>query len=188
MWLVLLIVIITVRKAHERKAGQRTGLKGNPPLEAILMMLWGIAASVLPAVFIFGTWLDFADFPFEVYALAGYTGTALFLISIWLLHRSHTDLGKSWSPRVEPDPERRLVIKGVYKNIRHPMYAAHVLWGIAQILLIPNFIAGPLALILILAVISIRIPREEESMIGLFGDEYHQYMKKSGRIIPRLTS
>ncbi|MFC1530209.1 protein-S-isoprenylcysteine O-methyltransferase [Gemmatimonadota bacterium] len=185
VWFVLLIVIITVRKVHERKAGQHSSLKETPLLEAILMMLWGIAACVLPAIFIFSSWFDFADFPGGVQPVAGYTGSVLFLISIWLLHRSHTDLGVLWSPSVEPDSEHRLVTGGVYKLVRHPMYAVHVVWGIAQIMLIPNLIAGPLALILILLVISMRIPREEQSMIEQFGEEYRQYMNKTSRIIPR---
>ena len=187
VWFVLLIVIISVRKAHEHKAGQRSSLKGTPPLEAILMMFWGIAACVLPAIFMFSNWFDFADLPIGVHPVAGYTGTVLFLISIWLLHRSHADLGKLWSPRVEPDSDLRLVTDGVYNLVRHPMYAAHIVWGLAQIMLIPNLIAGPLALVLILCVISMRIPREEQSMVEQFGDEYRQYIAKTGRIFPRFS-
>lgn len=65
------------------------------------------------------------------------------------------------------------------------MYAAHVLWGIAQTLLLPNLLAGSLALVLILAVIALRIPREEGAMLEEFGDEYRQYMKSTGRILPK---
>ncbi len=65
------------------------------------------------------------------------------------------------------------------------MYSAHVLWGIAQILLLPNLIAGPLALVLIFAVIGIRVPREEQAMLEEFGDDYRQYMKMTGRILPK---
>ncbi len=188
IWLVLLIVIIAVRKVHERKAGQRVSLKGTPLAEAAQMVLWGVAAGVLPSFYMFGTWLDFANLPFKMPPAFGFVGTALFLIAIWLLHRSHADLGKLWSPTVEPEAEQMLVTDGVYKRVRHPMYAAHVLWGIAQALLLPNLIAGPLALVLIFSVNGLRIPREERALLEQFGDEYRRYMDRTGRILPKLST
>ncbi len=188
VWLVLLIVIIAVRKVHERKAGKRVSLKGTPLAEAAQMVLWGVAAGVLPFFYMFGTWLDFANLPFKMPPAFGFVGTALFLIAIWLLHRSHADLGKLWSPTVEPEAEQLLVTDGVYKRVRHPMYAAHVLWGIAQTLLLPNLIAGPLALVLIFAVIGLRVPREERAMLEQFGGEYRRYMDRTGRILPKLST
>ena len=188
VWLVLLIVIIAVRKVHERKAGKRVSLKGTPLAEAAQMVLGGVAAGVLPFFYMFGTWLDFANLPFKMPPAFGFVGTALFLIAIWLLHRSHADLGKLWSPTVEPEAEQLLVTDGVYKRVRHPMYAAHVLWGIAQSLLLPNLIAGPLALVLIFAVIGLRVPREERAMLEQFGDEYRRYMDRTGRILPKLST
>jgi len=186
IWILLFIVIVMVRKIHERKAGGRSSLKKTPAVEATLMLLWGIASGVLPFIYIFGTWLDFANLPFKMHSTFGVVGIIFFLISIWLLHRSHADLGKLWSSTVEPESKQRLVTEGVYKRIRHPMYAAHVLWGIAQTLLLPNLIAGPLALLLIFAVIGIRVPREEQAMLEEFGDAYRQYIKTTGRILPKL--
>ncbi len=188
VWFVLLIVIIVVRKAHERKAGRHSRLKGTPIVEAALMVLWGVASGVLPLFYIFGSWLDFADLPFKTPSAFGFFGIVLFLISIWLLHRSHADLGRLWSPTVEPEAKQRLVTDGVYKRTRHPMYAAHVLWGFAQALLLPNLIAGPLALVLMLGVISLRVPREEQAMLEEFGDDYRKYMKTTGRILPKLNT
>lgn len=185
IWIVLFTIIVIVRKIHERKAGGRATLKRTPTAEATLMLLWGIAAGVLPFFYIFGTWLDFANLPFKMPSAFGFVGTVFFLISIWLLHRSHVDLGKLWSSTVEPESKQMLVTDGVYKRVRHPMYSAHVLWGIAQILLLPNLIAGPLALVLIFAVIGLRVPREEQAMLEEFGDDYRRYIKTTGRILPK---
>ena len=187
VWLILFIIILMVRKIHERKAGRHGSLKGTPIAEAALMGLWGIAAGVLPFFYIFGTWLDFANLPFNVHPALGGIGTVLFVISIWLLHRSHADLGKHWSLSVDPKSKNGLVTGGVYKRIRHPMYSAHVLWGIAQALLLPNLIAGSLALVLMFATIGLRIPREEHALLEEFGDGYRQYITMTGRILPKLS-
>ena len=58
-------------------------------------------------------------------------------------------------------------------------------WGVAQTLLLPNFIAGTLALILMVLVIAVRVPREEQAMIEKFGDAYRQYMARTGCIWPK---
>jgi protein-S-isoprenylcysteine O-methyltransferase Ste14 len=184
IWVVLFVVATVVRKAHERKAGRHSSLRGTPIVEGALMVLWGVAAGVLPLLYIGGSWLDFANYPFILPPAFGYFGIFLFLIAIWLLHRSHADLGRLWSPTVEPAAKQRLVTDGVYSRIRHPMYAAHVLWGGAQALLLPNFMAGPLALIVLIVIIGLRVPREEQAMLDEFGEVYGNYMKTTGRILP----
>jgi len=183
-WLALLLVISTVRKVHEHRAGRRSSLKGIPVLEATVMILWGVAAGVLPLFYMFSPWLDFANLPFEIPLALSIVGVVLFVFAIWLLHRSHADLGKQWSPTVEFKDDHALVTEGVYSRIRHPMYTAHVVWGMAQALLLPNLIAGPVALILMFAAMGLRIPREERAMLEEFGDAYRQYMERTRRILP----
>ncbi len=185
IWLALFVVMIAVRKLHERAAGRRTSLKGIPVLEAATMLLWGLAAGVLPLLHIFTDWLEFADYPFAMPPAFQAVGAFVFVLAIWLLHRSHTDLGKRWSPTVEFEEQHTLVAEGVYRHVRHPMYAAHLIWGVAQSVLLPNFAAGLSALILILPVILLRIRREERAMLGHFGDAYRQYMVRTGRLLPK---
>lgn len=185
IWLLLFVVISTVRRVHERKAGQRASLKGVPILEALGMLLWGLAAGVLPLVYMFSPWLDFANWPVDRPIALGVVGVVLFVTAIWLLHRSHSDLGRQWSPTVELKDNPVLMTQGAYKRIRHPMYAAHVLWGIAQALLIPNLLAGPLALVLVAAVLALRVPREERALDQQFGEAYRRYVDRTGHLLPK---
>ena len=184
-WIGLFLVISIIRKWHEHRADQPVSLKDTPVLEATLMLLWGLAAGVAPFIYIFSRWFDFADYPFTLPFFVRVIGILLFMLAIWLLHRSHVDLGKSWSSRVEPDSDR-LVTDGIYTHIRHPMYLAHVVWGISQALLFPNFLAGISSLLLIALLLYLRIPREEQAMIQQFGDRYQQYRERTGYIFPRL--
>jgi len=77
------------------------------------------------------------------------------------------------------------VTDGIYKFIRHPIYAAHILWGIAGVLLLHNWIVGWSGLILFVLVYLLRVPHEEKLMLDKFGDAYQEYMQTTGRIIPR---
>jgi protein-S-isoprenylcysteine O-methyltransferase Ste14 len=79
-----------------------------------------------------------------------------------------------------------LVTHGVFSHIRHPRYAAHLLWGIAQVFLLQNWIAGFSMLVTFLPGYFYRSRVEERMMIEHFGDEYRSYMGRTGRLFPRL--
>ena len=152
------------------------------------MLLWGLAAGVVPFFYIFAGWIDFANYPFAFGPFVWAAGILLFFAAIWMVHRSHVDLGKMWGSNVAPEKGGRLVKEGVYERIRHPMYTGHLLWGVAQTLLFPNYLAGPLALVLIMILLVLRIPREEKLLLQEFGEEYRQYMKSTGKFLPSLKT
>ena len=63
-----------------------------------------------------------------------------------------------------------------------------LLWGIAQGLLLENWLAGWSALVPFALMYLLRTPREEQMMIEFFGQEYRDYMRQTGRLIPRRIS
>ncbi len=153
------------------------------PAEAVLMGLWGASLASAP-VYVFSPWLDFADYPLPNWT--GWPGLAVFAVAVWVLWRAHRDLGPHWSPRLEVRRDHKLVTEGVYNRVRHPMYAAHWLWGVAQALLLHNWIAGLSGLVFFAAFYFVRVRREERMLLRHFGEQYRSYMRRSGRVIPRL--
>jgi len=149
----------------------------------LLASLWGIAI-LLPLLHMFTRWLSFADS--DISAWASWIGVITFAAALWLLWRSHADLGLNWRFTTEVREEHTLVTSGVFRHIRHPMYSAHWLWGIAQALLIHNWIAGLASLVVFLPLYLLRVRREEQMMLEQFGEEYRLYMSRTGRVIPRI--
>ncbi len=152
-----------------------------------LMLLTTLGMIVVPFLYLFTTRLDFANYslPPTASLVAGSLGAALFLQALLLLWRSHADLADSFSPGLQIKKDHRLVTIGVYARVRHPMYAAHLLWAVAQLLLLQNWIAGPAFLVASIPLYVARIPREEEMMLDQFGEEYRRYAKRTGRVVPR---
>ena len=148
-----------------------------------LASLWGVAI-LLPLLHIFTRWLSFADF--DLPAWAGWIGVATFAVALWMLWRSHADLGRNWRVTTELREGHTLVTSGVFRHIRHPMYSAHWLWGIAQALLIHNWISGLASLVILFPMYLLRVKCEEDMMLEKFGEEYLTYMNRTGRIVPRL--
>jgi protein-S-isoprenylcysteine O-methyltransferase Ste14 len=51
---------------------------------------------------------------------------------------------------------------------------------------LPKYWFMGLASLVVLVMLLIRLPKEEEKLIERFGDEYRSYMKRTGRLLPRL--
>jgi protein-S-isoprenylcysteine O-methyltransferase Ste14 len=175
-------VIRTMARKEQNRASRSADLSMTK-LEAVLLSLNFFGLLVIPLVYIFTPWLDWANYALPFWA--GWLGAAFFAAAIWLLWRSHADLGKNWTVTPNIREEHKLVTRGVYRYIRHPMYAAHWLWGIAQVLLLQNWIAGLSMLASFALLYALRVPREEEMMLAHFGDEYRAYMQQTGRVLPR---
>jgi protein-S-isoprenylcysteine O-methyltransferase Ste14 len=179
------ILASAVRVVYTRRYRQTRIAQSHKTVpDALLSALPGLGMFVLPFIYVLTDWLDFADYHLPDWA--GWLGMVLFALAVWLLWRSHADLEHSWSPRLEIMEGHCLVTQGVFRHIRHPMYAAHWLWGLAQIFLLQNWIAGFSMLACMLPLYLYRARVEEEMMIEQFGDEYRGYMARTGRIIPRL--
>lgn len=189
IFLVCLIVAEVIRFPHRqrnKRAMREKKLAESRlnPLDVTLDFLAFGGMEVIPLIYIFTPWLDFANYTLPT--VLGWLGAAIFIVALWLLWRAHADLGLNWSPTLQITQEHKLVTQGVYHYIRHPIYAAMWLWGIAQMLLLQNWIAGPATLLLYGIVYFRRTPREEQMMLDRFGDEYRAYMQQTGRVIPRL--
>lgn len=75
---------------------------------------------------------------------------------------------------------------GVYKYVRHPMYAAFWLHGVARPLLLPNWLAGSAGLVGFGLLFFSRAERKEQMMIETSGKDYRAYMARNSRVVPWL--
>jgi protein-S-isoprenylcysteine O-methyltransferase Ste14 len=171
------------RNKRERRE-KRTADDRTRPGDFALDLLAFTGMEIIPLVYIFSSWLDFADYTLPLWA--SWLGVLIMVPMLWLLWKAHADLGQAWTPTVEISEQHKLVTSGVYAVIRHPIYAALWLWGIAQALHLTNWIAGPAALVLFVPLYFTRVPREEQLMLDHYGDEYRAYMGRTGRVLPHL--
>jgi len=151
--------------------------------EIVLLVLTVLGMFVLPLVGIFTSWLEFAAYLLPSWT--GWLGTVVFGVAIWLFWRAHTDLGLNWSASLEIRENHSLVDSGVYRYIRHPMYTAFWLWGIAQVILLHNWIYGLSYLVSFVPMYFLRAHQEEQMMMDTFGEQYQDYMGRTGRVIPK---
>lgn len=179
------LVYLGIRGKFARQVkGNELTVRRVDLLEKVLMV-FTIAGSTLPVIlYLFTSWLSFADY--RLPTLAPWCGALVMLVALWLFWRSHADLGLNWSVTLEIRKEHQLITNGIYRSIRHPMYAAIWLFSLAQALLLANWFAGCAALVVFAPMYFLRTPREERMMCEVFGEEYRDYMARTGRLWPRM--
>jgi protein-S-isoprenylcysteine O-methyltransferase Ste14 len=176
------IVMVVIRAPHGHRSRTVPVVKsGKGPRETILLTIAWIAFFI-PAVWIITPILSFADYP--LHEVPFVAGIALLVLSLWLFHRSHVDLGTNWSLTLEVREKHQLVTRGVYRWVRHPMYSSLVLYGLGQTLALPNWVAGPSYGIAMLLLVPFRLAPEERMMLDEFGVAYKAYQATTKRLIP----
>ncbi len=78
----------------------------------------------------------------------------------------------------------KLIMKGPYSRIRHPSYLSYILSFIGLVLMMPSVVTIML-LVGIPGYYSAAV-REEQLLISHFGNNYRNYMMKTGRFVPKL--
>jgi protein-S-isoprenylcysteine O-methyltransferase Ste14 len=184
VFLIGFVVYVSLRGVFkQRTKSNKQAVSRADALEKTLMAIVIPGGLLLPLVYLFTPWLGFADY--HLPASAPWFGTVLMIAALWLFWRSHADLGQNWSVTLELRQGHQLVKHGVYRSIRHPMYASIWLWCLAQGLLLENWLAGWYALLAFALMYFVRTPREERMMCESFGQEYRDYMQQTGRLFPR---
>jgi protein-S-isoprenylcysteine O-methyltransferase Ste14 len=187
VFLIGFLVYVSIRGVFkERTKRNQKVVNRADGVEKMLMVIVIPGGLFLPVIYLFTPWLGFADY--HLPRAAPWCGTALMVAALWLFYRSHADLGLNWSVTLELRKDHQLITQGVYRYIRHPMYASIWLWCVAQGLLLENWLAGWYSLITFALMYFVRTPREERMMRESFGQKYEDYMRKTGRLFPRLRN
>lgn len=151
--------------------------------ERLFLLFIFVGFQLLPILYVFSTWFSFFDYNLPKWL--GFPSTMLYCFGIWLFFRAHSDLGKYWSPGLEIKENHQLITTGVFKWVRHPMYAAFVAIAVAQVFMLQNWIVGPAFLILAIPFYLHRVQREERQLIRHFGDEYRFYVEETNALFPK---
>jgi protein-S-isoprenylcysteine O-methyltransferase Ste14 len=183
-WSAIVIEMFIRAPINKKRKQEKMSEQNVSTQEKVILFLLLIGMFILPLIYSASTWLDFANYSLP--AWAGWLGVVLIAGALFVFWRAHADLGLNWSPSLEIREKHELITKGIYGVIRHPMYASQWLWVIAQPLLLQNWIAGLVNLLIFIPFYLLRVQAEEQMMINKFGDQYRDYMKRTGGVLPKM--
>jgi protein-S-isoprenylcysteine O-methyltransferase Ste14 len=183
---VLILAFALHRGYYVRKHGkeENTLKKRAEGWDSRVANVFGLIGFVaILAYIIQPSWLAWARLPLP--SGVRWAGVGVALLGFALLQWAQTALGKSWSDTPRMIKEQTLVTSGPYRFIRHPIYMAFILILGSMILISANWLISLAWIGIVIEVVS-RIHFEESLMLEYFGDQYHQYMKRTGCCLPRL--
>jgi protein-S-isoprenylcysteine O-methyltransferase Ste14 len=176
------IVMIAIRAPHgQRSRTVKVAKSRKGALEiAVLSLAW--LGFFVPLIWVATPLFAFAEYTLRPWAFT--VGVVCFVLGLWLFYRSHADLGTNWSVTLQIRERHRLITKGIYRRIRHPMYSSLFLYAFGQLFALPNWFAGPSYLVTFGILFALRLRGEERMMLEEFGDAYAAYMKATNRLVP----
>ena len=94
-------------------------------------------------------------------------------------------LGTNLTDTVVTRQQHTLVTHGPYRWVRHPFYIGAAMLTTAIALITANWFLLVIGT-MVIAVLAVRTRIEEDNLIARFGNDYQQYMRRTGRFLPRI--
>jgi protein-S-isoprenylcysteine O-methyltransferase Ste14 len=182
MILSAMIVMVAIRAPHGQRRRRIAAVRSRKGKLEIVLLTIAWFAFFVPLIWIATPVLAFADYALHPVPLVA--GTMCLTFGLWLFYRSHANLGANWSITLEVLEKHRLVTRGVYRRVRHPMYTALLLYSVGQALVLPNYVAGLSSVVTMAFLVALRIRPEERMMREEFGKDYQEYMGLTKRLVP----
>ena len=175
-------VRIRYRVESARREPERRQKSESWATKVLIVAILGYFASIILYLLDFQwvSWLRLALPPW-----LRWLGATVAASSVILVTCTHRTLGRQYSAEFAIQKDHVLVTTGPYTRTRHPMYTGFNVFSLSMAVVSSN-----LLLLLFAVLIAVPFPwlaREEERMlIETFGDEYREYMRRTGRFFPRM--
>jgi protein-S-isoprenylcysteine O-methyltransferase Ste14 len=184
----ILFTAVGISSYFRRKADQESGEKISRSVDGSAMMtmirIGGLALWLSPLIYLINPhWMAWSKIGLPEWAR--WLGVAIGILCVLGVYWLFSSIGSGITPTSATRKQHTLVTSGPYHWVRHPLYTVGSSLFVAFGMMADNwFIAGLGILTFIL--MAIRTPKEEANLIEKFGDEYREYMKRTGRFFPKL--
>lgn len=181
--IVLTMAVTVYHRIQAASSGEKITHADEGYLFAVVLRLAGLGLwistfgyLILPAYF------QWASLPLPTWLrwIGVVSGAFCALLMYWTL----SSLGKNLTDTVVTRAEATLVTHGPYRWVRHPFYVTAALLMASVTLLTANALIG-LSSLVVMTLLALRTPKEEQMLIERFGQPYRDYMARTGRFVPR---
>lgn len=184
--IVLTMAVTVYHRLQAATSGEKISHKDEGYIFATVLRLAGLCLWVATfGYLIFPSSVQWASMP--LHSTVRWVGVVMGAGCSMLMYWTLSSLGKNLTDTVVTRAEATLVTHGPYRWVRHPFYVTAALLMASVTLLTANWLIGASSL-LVLALLAVRTPKEEQMLIGRFGEQYRDYMARTGRFFPRFQS
>jgi protein-S-isoprenylcysteine O-methyltransferase Ste14 len=172
------------RRRADRDTGEKIPRKADGTAMMTAIRLGGLALWLSPFVYLVNPdWMAWSKMglPEWVRWLGIGIGILCTLGIYWLF----SSIGSGITPTSATRKEHKLVTSGPYRWVRHPLYTVGSSMFVAFGMMADSWFIALLGILAFIAM-AIRTPKEEANLIAKFGDEYREYMKRTGMFFPKI--
>jgi len=151
-------------------------------------LLWTVLLPGFFAGYVPYRYFGLAEVPLDYTRLDHIVGLLLMGVGIALLATCIFEFARSGRGTLSPaDPPRELVVRGLYRYVRNPMYLAVLTTVLGEIVLTRSIDLAFYWLAFFVAVNVFVMTVEEPMLRAQFGESYESYTARVGRWIPTLN-
>jgi protein-S-isoprenylcysteine O-methyltransferase Ste14 len=133
---------------------------------------------------LYPAWMDWSaiSLPAWLRCLGAAIGLGILPLTYWVV----SSIGNNISETFLTKENHMLVTHGPYHWVRHPLYAIASIWFASLSILAANWFMLAMACLAFIGIAVLVVPKEEAELLRKFGNEYREYMRRTGRFTPRL--
>jgi len=177
-------ISIYFRRKADRDSGEKLSRKADGTVLMTIIRIGGLVLWLSPFLYlIYPRWMVWSKIGLP--ESARWVGVLIGVLCVFGIYWLFSSIGTGITPVSATRKEHKLATNGIYRYVRHPLYTIGSLLFIAFGMMADNWFIAALG-ILTFILMAIRTPKEEANLIAKFGDEYREYMKRTGRFLPKL--
>lgn len=177
-------ISIYFRRKADRETGEKVSRKTDGTPLMMVIRIGGLILWLSPLVYLVNpAWMAWSKFGLPDWVR--WVGVGIGVLSVFGIHWLFSSIGSGISPASGTRKEHKLSTSGPYRWVRHPLYTVGSSFYISFGMMADNWFIAAMGIFTFI-VMAIRTPREEANLIAKFGDEYREYMKRTGRFLPKL--
>ncbi len=178
-------ISIYYRRKADRDSGEKISRKVDGTAMSSVIRIGGLIVWLSPFMYLINPhWMTWSKIGLS--DPVRWVGVGVGILCVPGIYWLFSSIGSGITPTSATRKEHKLVTHGIYRWVRHPLYTIGSSLFVAFGMMADNwFIAGMGILTFIL--MAIRTSKEEANLIEKFGDEYREYMKHTGRFLPKFS-
>ncbi|NMC67779.1 MAG: isoprenylcysteine carboxylmethyltransferase family protein [Spirochaetales bacterium] len=187
IYIIYTIILISVKKTASKRQKLKNLEEVIDPYakkDSIILFLLIIFEVILLTFYILK--IPFIHrFDFKIPIIFRYLGIVLGSLGLSLIGWASYILDGEFSETIELKENHRLITKGPYHYIRHPIYSGFILMHLGVTIALSNILIFFIFNLGLAILLIERIPKEEKVLSAYFGLQWEEYCNKTGRFLPK---
>ncbi len=177
-------ISIYFRRKADKESGEKISRKVDGNAMMAFIRIGGLILWLSPFVYLINPqWMAWSKVGLS--DSIRWLGVGIGILCVFGIYWLFSSIGSGITPTSATRKEHKLVTRGIYKHIRHPLYTIGSIFIISFGMIADSWFIAVLGALTFVGM-AIRTPKEEANLIEKFGDDYRDYMKRTGKFLPKL--